>query len=76
MEKSSSQDAYTIDFSQQNKLGEGSFGDVFKIKRKIDGLECAAKIFKIPFEYMDSNEMLGYKRELKILKVADHPFII
>ena len=25
---------------------------------------------------MDSNEMLGYKRESKILKLADHPFVI
>ncbi len=25
---------------------------------------------------MDTNEKLGYKRESKILKAADHPFII
>ena len=48
---------------------------MFEIKRKV-GIECAAKLFKIPLEYMETNEMLGYKRELKILKVADHPFII
>ena len=57
-------------------LGEGSFGQVFKITRKFDGLECAAKILKIPAEYMDSIDMLGYKRETKILKLADHPFVI
>jgi serine/threonine protein kinase len=37
---------------------------------------CAAKIFKISLNNMNSKEEMGYERELKILKEADHPFII
>ena len=76
MEKSSSEDAYNIELTDGNLLGEGSYGQVFKIKRKIDGLMCAAKLLKIPLDVMNTNEQLGYKRESKILKQADHPFIV
>ena len=76
MEKSSSEDAYNIELTDGNLLGEGSYGQVFKIKRKIDGLMCAAKLLKIPLDLMNTNEQLGYKRESKILKEADHPFIV
>jgi serine/threonine protein kinase len=76
MEKSSSEDAYNIELNDGNLLGEGSYGQVFKIKRKIDGLMCAAKLLKIPLDQMNTNEQLGYKRESKILKQADHPFIV
>jgi serine/threonine protein kinase len=76
MENSSSEDAYNIELTDENLLGEGSYAQVFKIKRKIDGLMCAAKLFKIPFDYMNANDQLSYKRESKILKQADHPFIV
>jgi len=76
MEKSSGEDAYNIELTDGNLLGEGSYGQVFKIKRKIDGLMCAAKLLKIPLDLMNKNEQLGYKRESKILKQADHPFIV
>ena len=56
MEKSSIADAYNIDFAEENKLGEGSFGQVYKISRKSDGLECAAKFIKVEVDCMDSNE--------------------
>ena len=76
MEKSSKEDAYDIDLKDENLLGEGSYGQVYKIVRKTDGLQCAAKFFKIPLHQMDTIEKLGYKRESKILKAADHPFIV
>lgn len=31
------------DFEVLNKLGEGAFGQVFKVKRKVDGKEYALK---------------------------------
>lgn len=76
MEESSKEEAYVMDLKDENLLGEGSYGQVYKILRKNDGLTCAAKFFKIPLHQMDSNEKLGYNRESKILKEADHPFII
>jgi serine/threonine protein kinase len=68
--------AYKIKLDDANKLGEGSFAKVYKIKRQIDNSLCAAKIFKISLSNMSFKEEMGYERELKILKEADHPFII
>jgi serine/threonine protein kinase len=76
MEQSSSEDAYNIELTDENLLGEGSFGQVYKIQRKVDGLMCAAKFFKIPLNLMNINDHLGVKRESNILKQAEHPFII
>jgi hypothetical protein len=36
--------------SENNKLGEGAFGAVYKIMTKDQKTACAAKIFKIPFK--------------------------
>ena len=57
-------------------LGEGTYGQVYKIFRKIDGQAFAAKFFKILPIHMNSVESNNYKRELKILKLSNHPFII
>ncbi len=48
--------AYKIDLSEKNKLGEGMFALFYKIKRRSDNKECVAKIFKLPFDYMDPRD--------------------
>ena len=68
--------AYEIKLKEANMLGEGSFAQVYKIKRKKDGLLCAAKFFKVPLNVMNSKDEMGCERELKILKQATHPFLI
>jgi serine/threonine protein kinase len=68
--------AYNINLTEENMIGEGMFGQVYKIKRKKDGLLCAAKLFKIPKNAMLSKDEKGYERESKILKEAKHPFVI
>lgn len=72
----SGEDAYNITLDEANKLGEGSFAKVYKIKRKSDNQLCAAKIFKVSLNNMTAKEEMGFERELKILKEANHPFII
>jgi serine/threonine protein kinase len=62
--------------SDQNKLGEGAFGAVYKIMTKDQQTACAVKIFKIPIKMMSTLEKLGYDRELKILQEASHPFVV
>jgi hypothetical protein len=47
--------------TEQNKLGEGTYGTVYKIMTKANQTACAAKIFKIPLKMMDSLEQLGYE---------------
>jgi hypothetical protein len=44
----SGEKAYKINLSVGNKLGEGQFGEVYKIKQRESGMLCAAKLFKIP----------------------------
>ena len=41
-----------MDLSEETEIGEGSFGKVYKIERKIDGLLCAAKLLKAPISKM------------------------
>ena len=48
--------AYKIKQDEANKLGEGSFATVYKVKRLKDNLMCAAKIFKIRLDFMDSKD--------------------
>ena len=62
--------------SENNKLGEGAFGAVYKIMTKDLQTACAAKIFKIPMKMMSTLEKLGYDRELKILQETLHPFVV
>ena len=63
--------------SMENMVGSGSFATVYKIERKSDNQIFAAKIIQSANEYMHPKEIKKKsKSELKILKEADHPFII
>ncbi len=63
----SGEKAYYIKLTKENKLGEGNYGEVYKITRKENQKICAAKFFKVPYEVMSELQQLGYDRELKIL---------
>ena len=52
----SGEGAYRIKQDEANKLGEGSFATVYKMKRLHDNLLCAGKIFKISLSNMNSKE--------------------
>ena len=69
-------DAYKINLKENNKIGEGAYGTVYKIMTKDEKTDCAAKIFKLPAKMMNSLEWLGYDRELKILQETSHPFVV
>ena len=68
--------AYSINLDEKNKLGEGAYGTVYKIKTKDKKVTCAAKFFKVPYKMMSQLEQLGYDRELKILQETSHPFVV
>jgi serine/threonine protein kinase len=68
--------AYTINLTSDNRLGGGNYADVYKVQRKDTKKLYAAKFLKVPLTYIDSLEKLGYDRELQILKITDHPFVI
>jgi len=60
----SGEKAYYMKLTEDNKLGEGSYGAVYKILTTNKKTACAAKIFKIPLKMMGDLEKLGYDREL------------
>ena len=46
------------EISHDNKIGQGGFGKVFKVKRKIDGLVCALK-FCTPQDESEKNMLIN-----------------
>ena len=48
--------AYSMKLTDKNKLGEGTYGAVYRIMTKDKKTACAAKIFKVPFKMMSSLE--------------------
>ena len=65
---SSGEHAYKINLTKENSIGEGTYGDVFKIYSKKDQKVYAAKFLKIKLELMNSEDKLGFERELEILQ--------
>lgn len=72
----SGKDAYEISLTRENLIGEGNQGDVYKVLDKHQNKVHAAKFLKVPLDCMDSEDRLGYERELEILQDITHPFII
>ena len=67
------------DFEILNKLGEGAFGKVFKVRSKINNNIYGLKIVdkKIIREKTKSEDMIKKSmREIEILKMLSHPHII
>ena len=54
------------------KLGEGSYGSVYKAIDKRDGIVVAIKVLQMQ-EGEDTSEL---QKEIKILKDCDHQFIV
>lgn len=70
------EEAYSIKKTKENRLGEGSFAEVFQIKSKDKKKLYAAKVFKLSFVAMSDLQRKGYESELEILQQLDHPFVI
>ena len=73
---SSGEKAYRIKLNAKNQIGEGSYAIQYKIVEKYDKQRYAAKLYKIPVNQMSSRVIRGFEIELKILKEANHPFVI
>jgi serine/threonine protein kinase len=57
-------------------LYEGNYSKTFKVIRLHDKYECVAKVIKPSIAGMDEEMKASFKKELEILKKADHPFLI
>ena len=68
--------AYTINLTNDNRLGGGNYADVYKVIKKDTQKLYAAKFLKVPLAYIDSLETPLYDLELQKLKEIDFPFVI
>lgn len=57
-----------------NKLGEGSFAQVFKVRRRIDSQYYALKQIKL--SHLSPKEKTNALNEVRILASINHPNII
>ena len=62
------------DFEVLNKLGQGSFGTVFKVRRKVDKNYYVMKMINI--SQMDRRGQQESVNEVKILASLDFPYIV
>ena len=62
------------DFEIIKILGEGSFGSVYKVKRKINGKEYALK--KVKMQALSSKEKEGALNEVRLLASINNPYIV
>ncbi|CBY20137.1 unnamed protein product [Oikopleura dioica] len=60
------------EWDQLEKLGEGSFGDVFKVRNKVRRDYAAAKVIELKYE----EEMEEHYNEIAILAKINHPSIV
>lgn len=62
------------DYHLLQQIGEGSFGRVYKARRKYTGRICAIKMIKKLGQSKD--DLLSFKREIEILQKVKHPNIM
>ena len=62
------------DFQLLNKLGEGAYSTVYKVKRLIDNEEYAMK--KVKMNNLSEKEKENALNEVRILASISHPCII
>lgn len=62
------------DFEELQKLGEGAFSQVFRVRRRADGVIYALK--KVKILGLKDKERLNALNEVRILASVSHPNII
>ena len=63
------------DFEVLDIIGEGSFGRVFKVKKRDNGQILALKVMKK--QYLISNHQIKYAvSEAQIMKTLNHPYLM
>ncbi len=63
----SGEEAYAINKSQENRLGEGSYAEVYKITHREEKKIYAGKFLKFSPDKMDQLQNKGYEEELFLL---------
>lgn len=63
-------------YDVKEKVGEGSFAQVFKVMEKTTKKIYAAKVLKLQLDDCNTNMMTNLRREINILLLINHPSII
>ena len=69
-------DAYKLKMKQEFLLGEGGYGQVFRVRRKCDKAEFAMKISIKPLDLLNNKEQQNHKNEIRVQQMIQHPFTI
>lgn len=64
------------DFVLQNKIGSGSFGNIYKVKSIKSGKIFVAKISINKIEKNSTSQLHNISREVNILSKLNHPSIL
>ena len=64
------------DFIQQNKIGKGSFGKVYKVKSKKTGEIFAAKVTLEEHDELTNEKLQDLSREVNIISKLNHPAVL
>jgi serine/threonine protein kinase len=67
--------AYTMNLTSDNRLGGGTYADVYRVQKKDTKKFYAAKFLRAEYS-MTSEGKTVYNREVQLLKEVDHPFVI
>lgn len=62
-------------YEKQEKVGHGSYGEVFKVTEKLTGKIYAAKISLKKLKRHDKEQIKQIKREINIMAQLNHPSI-
>ena len=73
---SAEQNEDLIKYTKLNKIGEGSFGEVYRVKDTETGQMFAAKIMLKEVNSNSQEEMLSISREVNINASFDHPTVL
>ena len=65
---------YRKEFEEQEKLGKGGFGTVYRVRNKLDGHGYAMKKVRLSSSHDDKLEKV--LREVRILALLDHPHVV
>ena len=63
-------------FILQNRIGKGSFGKVYKMKKNLSDEIYAAKVLINDIDSLSDDELSDFVRELNIISKLNHPSVL
>lgn len=68
--------AYKLRMKQEYLLGEGGYGQVFRVTRRSDKAPFALKISLKTIDFQGPKDLLNDKTERRVQQLIQHPFTV